>query len=66
VSHWAVDSAATVKLVTRTVRRMTRGKPAPRAEALRRSMVDLIRHGEPHEAHPAFWAPFVLVGEGTR
>jgi CHAT domain-containing protein len=66
VSHWAVDSAATVKLITGTVRRMTRGKPAGRAEALRRSMVDLIRHGEPHEAHPAFWAPFVLVGEGTR
>ena len=66
VSHWAVDSAATVKLITGTVRRMTRGKPAGRAEALRRSMLELIKHGEPHEAHPAFWAPFVLVGEGTR
>jgi CHAT domain-containing protein/tetratricopeptide (TPR) repeat protein len=66
VSHWAVDSAATVKLITGTGRRMTRGKPAGRAEALRRSMLDLIKRGEPHEAHPAFWAPFVLVGEGTR
>jgi len=66
VSHWAVDSAATVKLVTGTVRRLTQGKPAGRAEALRRSMLDLISHGQLHEAHPAYWAPFVLVGEGTR
>ena len=29
-------------------------------------MLALIKRGEPHEAHPAFWAPFVLVGEGTR
>ncbi len=66
VSHWAVDSAATVKLITGTVRRLTHGKPAGQAEALRRSMLDLIVRGQPHEAHPAFWAPFVLVGEGTR
>jgi hypothetical protein len=26
--------------------------------------VTLIEHGEPHEAHPAYWAPFVVVGEG--
>jgi hypothetical protein len=24
----------------------------------------LIDKGEPHEAHPAYWAPFVVVGEG--
>ena len=35
-----------------------------RAEALRRSMVDLIQHGPAENAHPAMWAPFVLVGEG--
>ena len=27
-------------------------------------MLALIDKGEPHEAHPAFWAPFVVVGEG--
>jgi hypothetical protein len=26
--------------------------------------VALIEHGELQEAHPAFWAPFVVVGEG--
>jgi hypothetical protein len=36
-----------------------------RSEALRRSMLALIDKGAPHEAHPAYWAPFVLVGEGA-
>jgi len=35
-----------------------------RAEALRRSMVALIKHGALHEAHPSTWGPFALVGEG--
>ena len=34
--------------------------------ALRRSMLSMIDGGENYEAHPAFWAPFVLVGEGSR
>jgi CHAT domain-containing protein len=24
----------------------------------------MVDHGEDYETHPAFWAPFVLVGEG--
>ena len=36
-----------------------------RAEALRRSMLALMKDKErPHYAHPMFWAPFVVVGEG--
>jgi hypothetical protein len=27
-------------------------------------MVALIEQGESQEAHPAYWAPFVVVGEG--
>ena len=65
VSHWAVNSDATVKLITRTLGTMAADKTASRSEALRRSMVDLIERGEPHEAHPAHWAPFVVVGEGS-
>jgi CHAT domain-containing protein len=34
------------------------------AEARRQSMLALIDKGEAYEAHPAFWAPFVVVGEG--
>lgn len=28
-------------------------------------MLTLIDKGEPREAHPAYWAPFIVVGEGA-
>jgi CHAT domain-containing protein/tetratricopeptide (TPR) repeat protein len=65
VSHWDVYSHATVKLIRRAIREMAGDPEVGRAEALRRSMLELIDKGEPHEADPAFWAPFVLVGEGA-
>ena len=65
VSHWAVDSNATVKLITFAMREMPRDKTVGRAEALRRAMLALIDKGEAHEAHPAYWAPFIVVGEGA-
>lgn len=65
VSHWAVDSDATVKLITGAVREMSRDPKVGRAEAMRRSMLALIDKGSGEEAHPAFWAPFVVVGEGA-
>jgi CHAT domain-containing protein len=37
-----------------------------RAEALRHAELALIDKGELHEAHPAYWAPFIIVGEGGR
>jgi len=64
VSHWEVFSDATVKLITGAVGEMARDPKVGRAEALRRSMLALIDKGSPHEAHPAYWAPFVVVGEG--
>jgi CHAT domain-containing protein/tetratricopeptide (TPR) repeat protein len=65
VSHWEVDSAATVKLITSAVRTISEGQTVGRAEALRRAMLAMIDNGQPHEAHPAYWAPFVVVGEGA-
>ena len=65
VSHWAVDSAATVKLVTMAVGTMTQQRRVGRAEALRRAMLTMIENGSPREMHPAAWAPFVVVGEGA-
>ena len=64
VSHWAVNSESTVKLIKGMVNKKSADKSLGRAEALRRSMLALIDKGEPHEAHPAYWAPFVVVGEG--
>ncbi len=64
VSHWEVNSDATVKLITGAMSRLAANKSMGRAEAMRQSMLALIDKGEPREAHPAFWAPFVVVGEG--
>jgi CHAT domain-containing protein/tetratricopeptide (TPR) repeat protein len=65
VSHWAVASDATVKLITGAVGRMASDKSIGRAEAMRQSMLTLVDNGETYEAHPAFWAPFIVVGEGA-
>jgi CHAT domain-containing protein len=64
VSHWEVDSQSTVKLITKAIAELKADPKMGRAEALRRSMLSLITTGSEYEAHPAFWAPFVLVGEG--
>jgi CHAT domain-containing protein len=66
VSHWEVYSDATVKLITTAIREIARDAKVGRAEAMRRSMLTIIEKGEPHEAHPAYWAPFVVVGEGSQ
>jgi CHAT domain-containing protein len=65
VSHWSVYSDATVKLITGAVSRMAADKNLGRAEAMRQSMLALIGNGTPEEAHPSYWAPFVVVGEGA-
>jgi CHAT domain-containing protein len=64
VSHWAVASDATVKLITGAVGRMASNKTIGRAEAMRQSMLAMIDKGQPLETHPAFWAAFIVVGEG--
>jgi len=64
VSHWEVASVPTVKLITKSVAELKANPDIGRAEALRRSMLAMIDKGEPFEARPAYWAPFVLVGEG--
>jgi CHAT domain-containing protein/Tfp pilus assembly protein PilF len=63
VSHWYVDSEATVKLITHAFTAISRSPGAGRAEALRRAMLALIDEGG-RMADPAIWAPFVVVGEG--
>jgi len=71
VSHWYVDSDGAVKLTTRAVSELRRDPTIGRADALRRAMLALMADTQrPADwmpaAHPAVWAPFVLVGEGGR
>jgi CHAT domain-containing protein/WD40 repeat protein/tetratricopeptide (TPR) repeat protein len=65
VSHWDVASEPTVELITKMVAELKAAPEIGRAEALRRSILSMIDNGrDDEEAHPAVWAPFVLVGEG--
>jgi hypothetical protein len=61
VSHWAVDSDATVRLITGAFAAMEEAAGLSHAEALREAMLALIDSGG-RESQPAFWAPFVVVG----
>jgi CHAT domain-containing protein/tetratricopeptide (TPR) repeat protein len=65
VSHWAVNSDATVRLITTMFDYLSANPDADRAEALRQAMLALMRE-RGFSAHPTAWAPFVFVGEGTR
>lgn len=65
VSHWYVNSTATVTLITRVFAELRRVPTIGRAEALRRAMVEFINNETEPGAHPAYWAPFVVVGEGA-
>ena len=65
VSHWEVGSEATVKLVTGAFATLSDEPDAPHAEVMRQSMLALVKAGG-REAHPAYWAPFVVVGADGR
>lgn len=65
VSNWAVESAS-ARLLTTGIFRHQQGDGIGRAEALRRSARDLRLRDRGQYAHPAFWAPFTLVGDGLR
>jgi CHAT domain-containing protein len=67
VSHWWVASDATVLLTTGAIQEFSKDPKIGRAEAMRRAMLRLM-NGRPNPdfAHPVFWAPFVIVGEGGK
>jgi CHAT domain-containing protein len=64
VSYWNVYVNAAVRLVGQTTRAFAVDK-VDRAQALRRAMLILIDKGNDYEVQSAYWAPFVLVGEGS-
>ena len=68
VTHWAVNDQITALLVADTMRRLKEGDPDGVAGALRGAEVALLDgagKSMPAEvAHPFYWAPFALIGEG--
>ena len=61
VSHWPVESRSAAHLMTETFRLRASAPELSAAEVQRRVMLDMARGGR--WDHPAFWAPFVLVGD---
>ena len=64
VTHWSVESESAMRLTTRTFEAYKKQPQISRAQALRQSMLHLMQ--TPAYAHPTFWAPYALVGEGAR
>ncbi|MCB1376764.1 MAG: CHAT domain-containing protein [Alphaproteobacteria bacterium] len=65
VSHWPVYSDAAVKLTTGAFAALAGDPAISRAEALRRSMLQILdTDPEPRHWHPSYWAPFALLGDG--
>jgi len=67
VSHWPVRDDAAAWLTEASVKSVTQHPDISPAEALRRSMLSLIdSEALPGAAHPSVWAPFAVIGAGTR
>ena len=63
VTHWAVESMSAKLLTTKTLEHYTSHPNHRKAESLRQAMLEVMRM--PAYAHPAYWGPFVVVGDGT-
>ena len=74
VSHWPVETTSAKEITTGLFDRQTKDKSLTRAIALNETVKDLINNktyknnaGEDvfSYAHPVFWAPFTVVGDGA-
>jgi len=64
VSHWPVRDDAAARLTTDTFATLTAGKIQRKSRALQAAMQAMLDdESDPTLAHPAAWAPFVLVGD---
>ena len=61
VSHWQIDSQATVKLMTA----MFQAKTPSLSGALRQAAASLMASPDQY-SHPYYWAAFTVVGDGAR
>jgi CHAT domain-containing protein len=75
VSNWPVETVSAKLLTTKLFDYQAANPATTRAQALRATMLDLMDKAVPPDtlgsqtytyAHPMFWAPFSLVGDGGR
>jgi CHAT domain-containing protein len=73
VTNWSVHSQSARELVTDLFRRQASDPKITRGEALRQAMISLIDQGGYVDgtgkmlfsyAHPLFWAPYSIIGDG--
>lgn len=64
VTHWAVETESAKLLTTGTFDYQATHPQASKAESLRQAMLAVM--ALPQYAHPAFWAPYALAGDGGR
>lgn len=63
VTHWAVFSEASARVGAGLASRLAGDPQLSNAEALRRTVLDLLDDPAPGIGrHPAYWAPFAIVG----
>jgi CHAT domain-containing protein/tetratricopeptide (TPR) repeat protein len=67
VSHWPVYSDAATRLTTGTLARRKADQTLGYADALRLTMLSVLDDpaSDERQLHPAYWAPFMVVGEGA-
>ena len=74
VTHWPVETVSARMLTTGMFERYTKDPTLSRALALNRSLLSIMDQnaldaaGRPEfsYAHPMFWAPYALIGDGGR
>lgn len=62
-SQWKVESRSTTELMLEFHRQLLTKPRISKAEALRRASLKLIK--TPKYRHPSYWAPWILVGDGS-
>ena len=74
VSHWPVETTSAKQITTGLFDRQVENKSLSRAMALNETVKDLIQNKTYKDstgksvfayAHPVFWAPFTVIGDGS-
>lgn len=68
VTHWSVNDQTTAFLVADTLKHLRSGDTTGSASSLRKAQLDMLDEAGKTLpavlAHPYFWGPFALIGEG--